>query len=337
MWYGAYPPQTVFSRRRFRKVALNPPDFNPGSWCGAGKLLIDPETGELWLTSRPRVAPPMRGYGFEIYRSLNGEDYSLVYFMSKEELSEVVGLTVHSVEGTQILRDPSTGMYMLYLSIDVAERNIAGEEGRVYESKWQTYLMTADDPAGPWRGGGFALRCDKDYDSGEARDATIDIVDGRYMALYKARPAGEGGFNMALALSSDGVSWAKLGILKVDGKPQPDRFLLSGSITAGCTGPLFLGTETIYVVKGAALTRHIASYVIDHRRMNLERVFKAEWKPGSIYEHPEYPIHTYMSLAYHPDMGRWLIMVEAVDPSRSVEPGLNTEVDRMLLYVSEVS
>ncbi len=334
MWYGAYPPQLIFSKRRFRRVVLNPPNFEPGSWCGAGKLLIDSETGEYWLTSRPRMGPVKRGYGFEIYRSSNAEDYSLVYSMSKEELSEVVGAIVQSIEGSQILRDPLTGRYMLYLSVDVAGENVAGREGRVYESKWQTYLMTAEDPAGPWKGEGFVLKCDRDYDSGEARDATIDIVDGRYFALYKARKAGEGEVNMALALSSDGFNWVKLGVLKIDGDVQPKYFLLSGSIMAGCSGPIFIGAETLCVVKGAALTKHVASYVIDYRRVNLESIFKAEWKVGSVYEHPEYPIHSYMSIAYDSDRSRWLITVEAVDPKHSKEPGLNTEVDRLLLYTS---
>jgi len=334
LWYGAYPPQRIFSKRKFRGVILDPPSFEPGSWCGAGKLLLDPETSEYWLTSRPRMGASKRGYGFEIYRSSNGEDYSLIYSMSKEELSEYIGMTVQSIEGTQLLRDPSTGRYMLYLSVDVAGENVAGRENSIYESKWQTYLMTTDDPAGPWRGEGFALRCDKDYDSGEARDATIDIVDGRYFALYKARKAGESKVNMALALSCDGFNWVKLGILKIDGNAQPEYFLLSGSIMASCTGPLFIGAETLHVVKGASLTKHISSYIIDYRGLNLERVFKDSWKAGSVYEHPDYPIHSYMSIAYDSDNGRWIITVEAVDPKYSKEPGLNTEVDRLLLYTS---
>ncbi|RLI25004.1 hypothetical protein DRO58_06810, partial [Candidatus Bathyarchaeota archaeon] len=79
MWYGACPPQLIFARRRFRKVLLDPPSFEPGSWHGAGKLLLDPETGEYWLTGRPRMGPVKRGYGFEIYRSTDGENYSLVF------------------------------------------------------------------------------------------------------------------------------------------------------------------------------------------------------------------------------------------------------------------
>jgi len=333
MWHGLYPPQAIFSGKRFRKVLLNPPNFNPGSWCGAGKLWIDVEDGEYWLTSRPREGELKRGYAFEIYRSKDGENYSLVSWMTKEELSEISGVTVHSIEGQQLLRDPLTGQYFLYLSVDVAEENIAGRSDKTYESRWETYLMTADDPAGPWKGEGFVLRTDMDYDSGEARDSTIDIVDGRYICLYKARKAGTSITHMALALSSDGKNWTKLGELKIDGAPQPDYLLLYGSILPGCSGPIFIGTKTTDVVKGAALTKHFAAYLIDHRNPNLETLFVARWAPGSRFEHEEYPIHTYANVVYDQIRERWLLWIEAVDPAHSKELGLNLEVDRVLLYV----
>ncbi|MBS7610844.1 hypothetical protein KEJ27_01320 [Candidatus Bathyarchaeota archaeon] len=150
-----------------------------------------------------------------------------------------MGSAIHSIEGTHILRDLSTGQCMLYLSVDVTDGNIAGREGGVYESKWQAYLMTADDPTEPWKGEGFTIKCDMDYDSEEARDATIDVVDGVYFALYKARKTGETKVNTALALSRNGFNWVKLGILKVDEYDQPDYFLLNGSIMAGCLGSIF--------------------------------------------------------------------------------------------------
>ena len=336
MWHGLYPPQAVFAKKKFRKVLLNPPAFEPGSWSGAGKLWIDEENGEYWLTSRPRLRPEKRGYAVEIYRSRDGENYDLVTQITKEELSEFIGKTVQSIENQQFLRDPLTGNYHLYLSIDVAERNIAGVPERVFESKWETYLLVAEDPAGPWKPWGFALKGDKDYDSGEARDSTIDIVDGRYFCLYKARKAGTGIVHMALAVSSDGKNWKKLGVLTVDGKQQPDYFLLNGSIFAGSSGPVFIGTKTLDSVNGAALTKYFVSYVIDYRSLNLEEIFSIKWTPGSRYEHQEYPIHTYCGVNYDSFNSRWLIWVEAVDPISSKEPGLNTEVDRVLLYESKV-
>ena len=335
MWSGLYPLQAIFARRRFRRVLLNPPCFDPGSWCGAGKLWIDEHDGEYWLTSRPRMGSEKRGYAVEIYRSRNGEDYSLVTWLTKEELSESIGKTVQSIENQQLLRDPFSGKYHLYLSVDIAERNVAGDEKRIFESKWETFLLVAEDPSGPWKPEGFALRGDKDYDSGEARDCTIDIVDGRYICLYKARKAGTKVVHTALAVSSDGRDWVKLGIPTVDGEHQPDYFLLNGSIHAGSLGPIFIGTKTLDVVNGAALTKYFAGYVIDYRNLNLESIFVAEWKASSRYEHPQYPIHTYCNVVYDPLSDRWLTWIEAVDPILSREPGLNTEVDRVLLYVSE--
>ncbi len=335
MWQGLYPPQAIFSGRKFKGILINPPNFKPGSWCGAGKLWIDGENEEYWLTSRPREGEVKRGYAVEIYRSIDGENYSLSSWITKEELSEITGVTVHGIENQQLLRDPSTGRYFLYLSLDVARENIAGRSDKTHESKWETYLMTAEDPTGPWKEKGFVLRGDMDYDSGEARDSTIDIVDGRYLALYKARKAGTKIVHTALALSSDGKNWTKLGVLKVDDKPQSNYFLLSGSMLPGCNGPILVGTKTTDVVKGAALTKHFAAYVIDHRRLNLETIFVEQWLPGSRYEHKEYPIHTYANVVYDTIKDRWLTWIEAVDPIYSKEPGLNLEVDRVLLYVTE--
>ncbi|MEM3479321.1 MAG: hypothetical protein QW702_06170 [Candidatus Bathyarchaeia archaeon] len=322
MWQGAYPPQAIFSRRKFRKVLLNPPKFEPGHWCGAGKLWFDPWDEEFWLTSRPRAGAELRGYALEIYRSQDGENYSLAWCISKEEISSICGQTVKSIEGTQILRDPLTGRYMLYISVDVSER------------RWETYLMSADDPSGPWVGEGFVLRRDAEYDSAEARDPTIDIVDGRYICLYKARAAGANVVHTALALSRDGRNWVKLGVPTVNGVKQQNYLLLYGSILAGCMGPVFIGTVTREVINDAALTDTFAAYTIDHRGMNLETIFEAKWKPGSIYEHPVYPIHTYAGVAYDYAKNRWLMWIEAVDPTASKELGLNLEVDRLLLYVS---
>jgi len=315
---------------------LDPPDFEPGSWCGAGKLWIDEDSEEYWLTSRPRKGAELRGYAVEIYRSRDGENFSLVTWITKDELSEIVGERVQSIENQQLLRDPNTGLYHLYLSIDVYRENVAGDASRVYESKWETYLLTSDDPSGPWRGEGFALRGDMDYDSGESRDCTIDIIDGRYICLYKARKSGTSRVNMALATSSDGKRWVKAGILRINGEAQPDYLMLNGSIIAGCTGPIYVGTVTTDVVKGAGLTKRFAAFVIDYRNVNLEEIFIADWKPGSRFEHPEYPIHTYSNVVYDPIKDNWLIIIEAVDPTKSKEPGLNLEVDRLLLYTSKV-
>lgn len=336
-WYGLYPPQALFLKRKFRKVILEPPNYNPGSWCGAGKLWIDEESKEYWLTSRPREGEARRGYAVEIYRSKDGENYSLVTWITKEELSEMTKARVQSIENQQLLRDPTTGHYHLYLSLDVAQENLAGKESRIFESKWETFLLTAEDPSGPWEQEGFVIRGDTEYDSGEARDSTIDIIDGQYFCLYKARKTGTNIVHTALAVSKDGKRWQKLGIPRVDNEQQPNYFLLSGSIVPGSTGIFFIGTKTLEVVKGAALTKYFVVYRIDYRNLNLETIFSASWIPLSRFEHKEYPIHTYAQVVFDTIKGnRWLIWIEAVDPNYSKEPGLNLEVDRVLLYTSEL-
>ena len=336
-WYGLYPLQALFFRRKFKKVVLDPPNFNPGSWCGAGKLWIDEENEEYWLTSRPREGKIRRGYATEIYRSNDGENYNLITCVSKEELSEAIKARVQSIENQQLLRDPSTGRYHLYLSLDIAQENLAGEESRIFESKWETFLLTAEDPSGPWKPEGFVIRGDREYDGGEARDSTIDIIDGQYFCLYKARKIGTSVVHTALAVSKDGKEWQKLGVLKVDNEQQPNYFLLSGSIVPGSTGLFFVGTKTLEVVEGAALTKYFAVYRIDHENLNLKTIFLAPWTPLSRYEHKEYPIHTYSQVVFDTiRKDRWLIWIEAVDPNCSKALGLNSEVDRVLLYTSEL-
>ena len=326
-------PHEIFENRKFEGVVLDPPEFKPGYWCGAGKLWIDGD--DYWLTSRPRAGADRRGYAAEIYRSGNGRDFALVKSLSKDEVSRMAGENIQSIENQQLLKDPSTANWHLYLSLDVYRENAAGDAERVYESKWETYLLTARDPRGPWKGMGFVLRSDQDCDGAEARDSTIDIFHKDYVALYKARPEGGSKVNMALATSEDGITWKKHGVLRIDGKPQPDFFLLNGSIISTRGSPLFVGIQTTDVVNGAALSRKFASYTIDFDRIQLGKVFLEDWTPGSIYEDPSYPIHTYSTLALDESAGRWMMMVEAVDPTTGLEPGLNLEVDRVLLYTSK--
>lgn len=80
-----------------------------------------------------------------------------------------MGRAVQSMENRQLLRDPLAGVHHPYLSIDVAERGAAGDERRVFESEWETFLAVADDPAELW-GPGDSYSGAIGYDSGGARD-----------------------------------------------------------------------------------------------------------------------------------------------------------------------
>jgi len=321
MWSGFPPPQAILRNKKFKKVVLEPPEYKPGAWRGAGKVLIDLENREFWLTTRPRKARPVRGYAVEIYRSKNGEDFYLETSITREELISETGVKIASIEGQQLLRDPLTGKYYLYLSVDVDEPPIPG---------WDTLLLAAEDPKGPWKSLGFVLRREESYEVLEARDSVIDIIDGLYFAVYKANDGSR--VNMALAVSRDGINWRKLGVLGLDGKSQPHYFFLSGKIFAGALGLIFIGFETLYVTRGGGYTDTFVAYLLDHRRADLETLFKGKWVPESSYERRDYPVHGYCDIVYDPFKERFLIYIEAVDPSSDL--GLDYEMDRLILYES---
>lgn len=319
-WIGAVPSSYILSARKFRRVVLDPPNFEPGSWIGAGNtILVD---GEFLLSARPRKWPE-RGFAANIYSSKDGENFSLKSSITKEELAEMSNTLIRSIEGLQLLLDPYTNKLRLYVSVDATE--VRG---------WDTLLLEAEDPSGPWQYRGFAFRRGRSYDSREARDSTITIIDGVYVALYKANDGRR--VNMAAAISHDGVQWEKLGLLKIDNRPQPEYILLYGSVLPGAFGPVLYSFETVNVVKGAALSRFFASYLLDIRNMNLVTLQKGLWTPKSEFEREDFPVHTYVDILYDPDGNRLLVYVEALDPKYSKEPGLNLEVDRLLLYEVEL-
>ena len=150
-WQGFIPPQYVFANRRFKRVVLDPPDFSPGSWIGAGKAIFNRQTTEFLLTARPRKAEgKARGFAANVYRSTDGEEFELVTSLSKEAVSQQSGLRIHSTEGTQLLRDPLSGRWHFYLSVDTGSEFVWGG---LY---WQTLLMTASRLQGPGRRGFLA-------------------------------------------------------------------------------------------------------------------------------------------------------------------------------------
>jgi len=341
LWHGFFPPQYVFGQKRFKCVVLDPPNLDPGSWIGAGKALFDPEKKEFLLTARPRKAEGgARGFGIHIYRSKDGESFELTTVLSKSEVCQKSGLEIHSIEGTQLLRDPWSGKWHLYASVDTGPQFVWG--GLV----WQTLLLTASQLKGPWQSEGIVLKNGQSYDAQQARDATIDIIDGLWFCLYKAvdedqreRPA--------LAISSDGYSWKKRGIFAVEGVEKLAFF--SGSIFPGTNGPLFVGLETkledtrlaqdqvtyadqYKIGHGGGPPSDFVAYNIDYRNMNLEPIFSAPWKAHPKYEHEQHPLLGYASLVYDPLRHRMLTYVEAIDRALTTKIGINETVERLLLY-----
>jgi hypothetical protein len=340
LWQGLLPPQFIFANRRFLGIALDPPDCEPGSWVGAGNCTFDPDGRRFLLTSRPRkAAGNVRGYAADIHTSADGVTFDLLHSVPKEEVCALSGLDVHSIEGTQLLRDPLTGDWHFYLSANTDSEFVWGG------LHWETLLLTARDLTGPWKSRGIVLPTGQGFDRYQARDSSIGIVDGQWRCLYKARDT-ERTVRPALAVSTDGVTWQKLGPLTIDG--QDRHVFLNGTLFAGATGVVYVGLEkadpfpadladeeqadTHGVAHGAGPRRHFAAYGLDRQRMDLETIFSAPWEPGSEYEHPDHPLLGYSSLVWDPVRSRMLIYVEAIDPKLTVHMGLNGTVERLLVY-----
>ncbi len=340
LWHGVKPPQYIFANKRFKCVVLDPPNLEPGSWIGAGKVIFDHKRQEFLLTARPRKAEgKVRGFAACIYRSKDGEKFEIATELSKEEIFEKSGLPIHSIEGTQLLRSSLTGDWHFYLSVDTGSEFVWGG---IY---WETLLLISSHIEGPWKVEGLVLKNDRSYDAAQARDATIDIIDGKWFCLYKA-VAKDRQERPALATSSDGISWEKRGTLSIDGTERL-RFL-SGSMFAGENSPLFMGVErepedsrlinnnVVYAdehkVGHGARTVTFAAYIVDYRNLNLETIFRSRWQPQSEYEHTEYPLLGYASLVYDPLRNRMLMYIEAIDRTLTKNPGINETVERLLLY-----
>ncbi len=343
-WIGTVPPQYLFENRKFAGIALEPPDTNPGSWIGAGKALIDLDSGDILLSARPRKAEGgVRGYRADIYRSSDGTTFDYVGGVSKEEVQSARGAAVHSIEGTQLVKDPATGNWHFYISIDTGEGFIWGG---LY---WETLLMVSPKLEGPWESKGRVLKRGQTYDANMARDISIDIIDGQWVCLYKATNK-EREVRPALALSRDGITWEKKGPLTVDGKDT--IAFLHGSFISGTLGPLFVGLESslegsrvkkenvVYADQygmghGESPTNGVA-YRLDIESKNLITVYSKYWEPGSKYEHCDYPLLGYSSMLFDRKNNRFLMYVEAIDDELTKRIGINETVERVLVYETKL-
>jgi hypothetical protein len=336
-WRGMVPPQLLFGRRELLGVALQPPDTRPGSWIGAGKVVRDPAGGDFLLTARPRKAEGgVRGYAADIHSSRDGLRFEKVGGVTREQAAEISGLEIFSIEGTQLLSDPWTGRWHFYLSVDIGESFVWGG------IHWETLLLSAPSLQGPWKSHGIVLARGRDFDANQARDSSIDIVDGQWICVYKAMNAARE-VRPALATSTDGVSWRKRGPLTVDGNDHLG--FLSGTTFAGL---VFLGLESslaeylkpdpdvVYadehgIGHGSSDTFAVA-YLLDVARGDLTTVHRAFWESRSEYEHARYPLLGYSSAIFDAERRRFLIYVEAIDGKLTKRIGLNETVERLLVY-----
>lgn len=342
-WLGFPPPQYLYAKREFKGVALNPPDFNPGSWIGAGKAIYDLDRDEYLLSARPRsAADNQRGFAAEIYRSANGiTDFTRVTSLSKAELMDLSGEEIHSVEGTQILRDPLTRHWHFYVSIDVGSDFVWGG------LQWETLLLTAETLEGPWESRGLVLRRGTGFDANQARDGTIDVIDGRYYCLYKGKDK-DHKRRPGLATSTDGVTWEKHGQFTIAG--QDELAFLSGSLFPGGAGLVFLGTEMVeqvdpkiahvaadeHAVRHGSSLVHYCAYTVDVAAMNLDPIVRMPWEPLSPHEHPDHPLLGYSTTLYDPRHRRFLMYLEIIDGEHTGQMGLNETVERVVVYESRL-
>jgi hypothetical protein len=340
-YHGFVPPSHLYRNRRFAGVALEPPDYMPGSWIGAGKAWYDAEADAYFLTARPRTAAEgVRGYSGQVFRSENGIDFHMIAEVTKEQAADISGVALHSIEGTQLLRDPSTGIWLFYLSVDTGDAFVWGGV------KWETIILSAHALSGPWTYEGFAFRNDQDYDAHQARDATIDIVDGRWVAIYKAKNA-ERNERPGFATSLDGIAWRKHGTLTTDGEDALG--FLSGSFFPTSSGLMFVGLRTrlidsneeredvVYadsygIGHGGGPTPLFVAYLVDTRSMNLETVYSTPWVPLSPYERDDHPLLGYSSTAIDRARRRAFFYTEAIDPELTEAIGINSTVERLLVY-----
>ena len=335
------PPDYIYQNRSFVGVALDPPNFEPGSWIGAGKAIFNGESGRFILTARPRkVEGGVRGFACNIYTSSNGTSFDLESSITKEEVQRITGFPIQSIEGTQLLRNPSNGRWHLFVSADTGGDFIWGGV------QWETLLLTSDSLRGPWRSEGVVIGNDEDYDAHQARDATIDVIDGSWFCLYKAKNSRREE-RPALATSSDGISFEKLGPLTIDGSDT--LAFLSGTMFPWEGGRRFIGLRVqlsdsrarrpgvVYadehgIGHGGGPAARFVAYDLDLDEGDLRTVFDRTWVPLSPFEHRHHPLLGYSSLVHDPMGNRMLIFLESIDPELSRAIGINETVERLIIY-----
>lgn len=327
-WQGLPPAQYIYTNLRFLGVALEPPNFEPGSWCGAGKAVIDYENEAYLLTSRPRkLEGGVRGYAANVYRSKDGVSFDRISSLTQDEVSAKSGIKVWSIEGTQLLKDPLTGRWHFYLSVDTGSAFV------MFGVFWETMVFVADDLKGPWTYMGRAIRRGQGrvFDAVQARDSTIDIVDGQWLCLYKAIDL-DWKMSMGLATSTDGISWEKRGQFTVDGDTGHTHFITQGTIFAGTSGPVLIGLTRSHRTYMQRMVYDFTAYRVDDINTNLQTIFRAPWFARSKYEDKERPTYgNYCSLVHDPFKNRMLFYLSVIDP----RPETKTDVQvcvRELVY-----
>ena len=137
--------------------------------------------------------------------------------------------------------------------------------------------------------------------------------------------------------------------MTVDGEDK--ICFLSGNLFAVSGEIIFIGIETIpedsleeqpdevyadqfKIGHGGGPPAQFVAMSLDAAGLNLETKFRTRWIPLSEYENYDHPLLGYSSLVKDPLRSRMLIYVEAIDKSLSTAIGLNSTVERLLVYES---
>jgi len=67
--------------------------------------------------------------------------FKSVNYITKEELSELTKSRVNSIENQKLLQDPLTNKYYLYPPFFRYRKKHCRYEDRIYETKWETFLI----------------------------------------------------------------------------------------------------------------------------------------------------------------------------------------------------
>ena len=125
------------------------------------------------------------------------------------------------------------------------------------------------------------------------------------------------------------------------------------SLFAASAGVIFVGirtrlddsrekkSEVVYADKhgighGGGPRPQFSAHLLDMDRMNLETLYSEPWHGLSPYEHPDHPLLGYSSTAFDTKRGRFLFYTEALDPELSDAIGINSTVERLLVYEMSV-
>jgi hypothetical protein len=314
----------MFENLKFKKIILQPPNKKPGSFRGAGALLIDGK--DYWLTSRTRTAEK-RGYEVEIYHSKNGYDFSSIKTISRKQMEEFTGNKISSIEAQQIIRDPKTGKFYMYVSIDLIDNK--------YPHMWVVLLLIANKPSGKWINGGIVMYPKEPFNT--VKDCNIGIFNGRYIALCKAYIDKDKKLFTTLYTSSDGIKWKYSGIPTFNGKKQKSIFALDGSIYKFNNKIFVIGTKEEIFTRGLTTTNRLCIMELDLSKKDIKTVVSEKWKHLSNYERKNYPIHTYFTAVPDYAAGEWKVIAEITDPRYTKKLGVFDVVDNVIMYTSTLN